>query len=61
VTAPSVNGGFGVGFPVIDGDDPTAVDALLRQAAALLTSAPDDNSPGGEHAGAEYAGLASRR
>jgi predicted DsbA family dithiol-disulfide isomerase len=36
VTAHWVNGRFGTGFPVIDHDDPSAVDSLLKQAAALL-------------------------
>ncbi|WNV85422.1 DsbA family protein [Umezawaea sp. Da 62-37] len=30
-----VNGGFGVGFPVVAQDDPTAYEPLLRHAAAL--------------------------
>ncbi|RJQ81534.1 hypothetical protein D5S17_04870 [Pseudonocardiaceae bacterium YIM PH 21723] len=30
-----VNGGFGVGFPVIDSDDPSIYETILKQAAAL--------------------------
>ncbi|GAA3039574.1 DsbA family oxidoreductase [Actinokineospora globicatena] len=36
VTARWVNGDFGVGFPVIDTDDPAAYDRLLTRAADLL-------------------------
>ncbi|SES33111.1 DsbA family oxidoreductase [Actinokineospora terrae] len=36
VSARWVNGDFGVGFPVIDADDPAAYDRLLEHAAELL-------------------------
>lgn len=36
VTVRWVNGDFGVGFPVIDADDPTVYDQLLRRAADLV-------------------------
>jgi len=35
ITVRWVNGDFGVGFPVIDADDPTVYDPLLRRAAEL--------------------------
>lgn len=34
-----VNGGFGVGFPVIDADDPAVYDGLLLQAARMAGAA----------------------
>ncbi|HSL07288.1 MAG TPA: hypothetical protein VK887_04825, partial [Pseudonocardiaceae bacterium] len=40
------NGGFGIGFPVIDADDPDVyVDLLTRTAAATARSRRNDTSP----------------
>jgi hypothetical protein len=33
-----VNGGFGVGFPVIDADDPGVYDELLLRAARMASA-----------------------
>jgi predicted DsbA family dithiol-disulfide isomerase len=40
-----VNGAFGVGFPVIDSDDPSVYDTLLEHAAKLAANRSADGDP----------------